>query len=73
MKFQIPQQVFKNLKNHQISRKSVHWEPSSSRRTDCQRDTINLIVTFRSSAKRLTFGNTTSYRRNFFKFSGYCL
>jgi len=44
-----------------------------SRRTDGQRDMINLTVTFRSSAERLTFGTTTSYGRNFFNFSGYCL
>ena len=39
---------FRKILKYQISRKSVHWEPSCSIRTDRQTDMMKLTVAFRN-------------------------
>jgi hypothetical protein len=44
---------FRKMLKHQISWKSVQWEPSCCMRTDGQTDMTNLIVAFRNFANEL--------------------
>jgi len=49
---------FHEVFKYKISLKSGQWEPSNSRRTDRQRETMKLIVDFRNfvhSSQQLTF------------------
>jgi len=44
---------FRNIFKHQISRKSVYWQPSCSMRTDRRTDMSKLTVFFTSLRKQL--------------------
>jgi hypothetical protein len=51
MKLEFSRQIVEEYSNIKFNKKSVHWKPSSSMRTDGQTDMTKLIFAFRNFKK----------------------